>query len=519
MQESALQESALQESALQESGLQESGLKDSVLQIEGGVPLNGSVSIAGAKNAVLPILAAGLLVEESLKLENVPQLQDTNAMLKALREVGAQVEVRSHNKLEISMVGQPRKLPSGAESAARNIRTGVLFLGPMLARFGWAQVCMPGGCQIGKRPLDLHLWGLEKLGAQVTQKGDRIEAQGKLQGTDINLPFPSVGASENLIMAATLARGSTRLRGVAQEPEVADLCRCLRAMGANIEGEGSTEIIIEGKGKGKGIGSAMLHGATHRLMPDRIEVGSYALALAATGGSLLLRDTPPYEDSRLFFEQLRRCGLECIEETEKVGGQVRKNMRITRMHDLRAVSISTAPHPGFATDLQAQFTAAMCFAKPSAKHIANPRSQQVVITENVFENRFMHLQELQRMGAKISQRGRSAYLTLQGGLQGASVRASDLRASFSLVIAALAAQGTTTIYGLHHLDRGYESIEAKLSACGARIKRIEAFEVENDKINHKVNTSHNQLATVKSQTIAKNLATAKNLEKITSIAS
>ena len=509
-------------------------MKDSVLQIEGGVPLNGSVSIAGAKNAVLPILAAGLLVEESLILENVPQLQDTDAMVSALREVGAQVEVRSHNKLEVSMAGQPRKLPSGVESAARNIRTGVLFLGPMLARFGWAQVCMPGGCQIGERPLDLHLWGLEKLGARIEQKGDRIEAQGKmqgrLQGTDINLPFPSVGASENLIMAATLARGSTRLRGVAREPEVADLCRCLRAMGANIEGEGSAEIIIEGKGD-----SSLLHGATHRLMPDRIEVGSYALALAATGGSLLLRDTPLYEDSRAFFEQLRRCGLECIEETEKVGGQLRKNMRITRMHDLRAVSISTAPHPGFATDLQAQFTAAMCFAKPSDKLSAKPSSQQVVITENVFENRFMHLLELQRMGAKISQRGRSAYLTLQGSLQGASVRASDLRASFSLVIAALAAQGTTTIYGLHHLDRGYESIEAKLSACGARIKRIKASEVESDKINHKanhkishkinhkvnhkVNLPHNELATAKSQTTAKNLATAKNLEKITSIAS
>ena len=470
------------------------------LQIEGGSTLNGRILIAGAKNAVLPILAAGLLLEDELKLENVPQLQDTDFMVSALREVGARIDISSddsgddaggNNKLAVSMAAQPQRLSSGAESAARNIRTGVLFLGPMLARFGWAQVCMPGGCQIGARPLDLHLWGLEQLGASVIEKSDKIEAKGVLRGADISLPFPSVGASENLIMAATLARGSTRLRGVAREPEVVDLCRCLRAMGANIQGEGSPEIIIEGKGKD----SAVLRGATHRLMPDRIEVGSYALALAATGGDLLLCDTPPYQDLQVFFEQLSLCGLECVEEEEKVGERMRKNTRITRTGDLHAVSISTAPHPGFPTDLQAQFTAAMCFA--------NRSSRKVVITENVFENRFMHLLELRRMGAKIDLRGRSAYLSPQGTLHGAAVTASDLRASFSLVIASLAAQGTTTISELQHLDRGYESIEAKLSACGARIKRIEVGKTNNQKIN-----------------ISRDLPTTeRNIEKITSIAS
>ncbi len=470
------------------------------LKIEGGSPLNGRISIAGAKNAVLPILAAGILVEQKLKLENVPQLLDTDAMVSALREVGVLVEgsgvkASGGDTLELCMVAQPRRLPSGAHSAARNIRTGVLFLGPMLARFGWAQVCLPGGCQIGARPLDLHIWGLEKLGARVLEKGDRIEAKGRLRGTDISLPFPSVGASENLIMAATLARGTTRLRGVAREPEVADLCRCLRAMGAAIEGEGSTEIIIEGKN------SVGLRGATHRLMPDRIEVGSYALALAATGGSLILCDTPPREDLQAFFEQLSLCGVECIEESEKIGEGVRKNTRITRTADLRAVSISTAPHPGFATDLQAQFTAAMCFAASS--------QGQVVITENVFENRFRHLLELQRMGAKIDLRGRSAYLSPQGTLRGAAVRASDLRASFSLVIAGLAAQGTTTISELHHLDRGYESIEAKLSACGASIRRIEA---KKTKATESINTESMAISREPQRT-------GNSIEKIASIAS
>ncbi len=422
----------------------------SFLRIEGGTALAGRVSIAGAKNATLPILASGLLSGGLLRLENVPRLEDTAAMAGALRALGARIEEVEPNVLEMRMEQSPRALEEGEENPARDIRTGVLFLGPMLSRFGWAQACLPGGCRIGARPLDLHFWGLSKLGARIHIGESHIEARGRLRGCDLNLPFPSVGASENLLMAAASARGTTRLRGVAREPEVVDLCRCLRAMGAHLEGEGGDEIVVEGS-DGKPLGSA-----SHRLLADRIETGSYALAVAATGGSLLLCDTPPREDLAIFFEHLQRCGV-AIEEEE--GG-----VRITREGALAAVSLSTAPHPGFPTDLQAQFTAAMCFAEATLA--------PVVITEKVFENRFMHLQELQRMGAVVALEGRRARLSPQGGLLGASVTASDLRASFSLVIAGLAARGTTTIAALHHLDRGYERLEEKLSSCGARIERV-----------------------------------------------
>ena len=422
---------------------------------EGGGILEGRVSIAGAKNATLPILASGLLSGGLLRLENVPRLEDTVAMTGALRALGAQIDEVSSNVLEMRMEQPPRALEEGEENPARAIRTGVLFLGPMLARFGWGQACLPGGCRIGARPLDLHIWGLSLLGAEIHIGESHIEARGRLRGCDLSLPFPSVGASENLLMAAVGARGTTRLRGVAREPEVVDLCRCLRAMGARLEGEGSDEIIVEGSD------GEPLAGATHRLLPDRIETGSYALAVAAAGGSLLLCDTPPREDLAVFFEHLQRCGV-TIEEEEIEQG--REGIRVTRQGRLAGVSLTTAPHPGFPTDLQAQFTAAMCFADAS--------SDPVLVTETVFENRFMHLQELRRMGAVIGLEGRCASLSPQGGLSGASVVASDLRASFSLVIAGLAARGTTTIAALHHLDRGYERLEAKLSACGARIERV-----------------------------------------------
>ncbi len=426
----------------------------SFLRIEGGVSLEGCVSVAGAKNATLPILASGLLSGGLLRLENVPRLEDTAAMTGALRALGARIEEVEPSVLEMRMEQSPRALAKGEESLARDIRTGVLFLGPMLSRFGWAQACLPGGCRIGARPLDVHIWGLSKLGARIDIGERHIEARGRLQGCDLRLPFPSVGASENLLMAATCAHGTTRLRGVAREPEVVDLCRCLRAMGARLEGEGSDEIIVEGS-CGEPLG-----GASHRLLADRIEAGSYALAVAAVGGSLLLCDTPPREDLAVFFDHLQRCGVS-IEE-EQAEGQ--RGLRITREGALLAVSLTTAPHPGFPTDLQAQFTAAMCFAEPA--------NDPVVITETVFENRFMHLQELQRMGAVVMLEGRSARLSPQGGLTGANVVASDLRASFSLVIAGLAACGTTNIAALHHLDRGYERLEEKLSSCGARIERV-----------------------------------------------
>ena len=422
----------------------------SFLRIEGGVSLEGCVSVAGAKNATLPILASGLLSGGLLRLENVPRLEDTAAMTGALRALGARIEEVEAGVLEMRMEQSPRALAKGEESLARDIRTGVLFLGPMLSRFGWAQACLPGGCRIGARPLDVHIWGLSKLGARIDIGESHIEARGRLRGCDLRLPFPSVGASENLLMAAASARGTTRLRGVAREPEVVDLCRCLRAMGARLEGEGSDEIVVEGS-DGEPLGDA-----SHRLLADRIETGSYALAVTATGGSLLLRDTPPREDLATFFEHLQRCGVS-VEEEE--GG-----VRVTREGALSAVSLTTAPHPGFPTDLQAQFTAAMCFADAA--------NDPVVVTETVFENRFMHLQELQRMGAVVDLEGCRARLSPQGRLTGASVVASDLRASFSLVIAGLAARGTTTIAALHHLDRGYERLEAKLSSCGARIERV-----------------------------------------------
>ena len=445
----------------------------SFLRIEGGQKLTGRVVIAGAKNATLPILASGLLSAGCLRLENVPRLEDTAAMTGALRALGASIEeVAPKTKSnagggagggtgggivadvwEMRMEQSPRPLQEGEESLARDIRTGVLFLGPMLSRFGWGQACLPGGCRIGARPLDLHIWGLERLGASIQIGEKLIEARGRLRGCDLRLPFPSVGASENLLMAAACARGTTRLRGVAREPEVVDLCRCLRAMGARLEGEGSDEIIVEGS-NGKPLGDA-----THRLLSDRIETGSYALAVAAVGGSLLLCDTPPREDLAVFFEHLQRCGVSIVEEE---GG-----LRITREGALAAVSLTTGAHPCFPTDLQAQFTAAMCFAEPA--------NDLVVITETVFENRFMHLQELQRMGAVVKlEGGGRAVLSPQGfgGLVGADVVASDLRASFSLVIAGLAARGTTTIASLHHLDRGYERLEEKLSSCGARIERV-----------------------------------------------
>ena len=427
---------------------------------EGGGMLEGRVSIAGAKNAALPILASGLLSGGLLRLENVPRLEDTVAMTSALRALGARIDEVSPNVLEMRLEQPPHALQEGEENPARAIRTGVLFLGPMLARFGWGQACLPGGCRIGARPLDLHIWGLSLLGAEIHIGESHIEARGRLRGCDLSLPFPSVGASENLLMAAVGARGTTRLRGVAREPEVVDLCRCLRAMGAILEGEGSDEIIVEGSD------GEPLAGAIHRLLPDRIETGSYALAVAATGGSLLLCNTPPREDLAVFFEHLQRCGVtieqEKIEEEEIEQG--REGIRVTRHGRLTGVSLTTAPHPGFPTDLQAQFTAAMCFADAS--------NDPVLVTETVFENRFMHLQELRRMGAVIALKGRCASLSPQGGLSGASVVASDLRASFSLVIAGLAARGTTTIAALHHLDRGYEQLEAKLSACGARIERV-----------------------------------------------
>ncbi len=451
----------------------------SFLRIEGGQKLTGRVVIAGAKNATLPILASGLLSGGCLRLENVPRLEDTAAMTGALRALGVSIEEVASGAesdtggdivggtvggtvadvWEMRMEQPPRPLQEGEESLARDIRTGVLFLGPMLSRFGWAQACLPGGCRIGARPLDLHIWGLEKLGASIQIGEKLIEARGRLRGCDLRLPSPSVGASENLLMAAACARGTTRLRGVAREPEVVDLCRCLRAMGARLQGEGSDEIIVEGS-DGEPLGDA-----THRLLPDRIETGSYALAVAAVGGSLLLCDTPPREDLAVFFEHLQRCGVSIVEEQQKEEQQ--RCLRITREGALAAVSLTTGPHPGFPTDLQAQFTAAMCFADKT--------NDPVVVTETVFENRFMHLQELQRMGAVVKlEGGGRALLSPQGagGLVGANVVASDLRASFSLVIAGLAARGTTTIASLHHLDRGYERLEEKLSSCGARIERV-----------------------------------------------
>lgn len=417
------------------------------IRIQGGVPLTGRLPISGAKNAALPILAAALLSDEPLHLENVPDLADIASMQRLLQLLGASVTFQPGDARKLSLHVQEMLSTEAPYDLVRKMRASVLVLGPMLARTGQARVSLPGGCAIGTRPVDLHIKGLEELGARITLESGYINARsdGRLKGARIRLPIPSVGATENLLMAATLAQGETVIANAAREPEIVDLATCLLAMGAQIEGIGSDTLLIQGVER--------LHGARHTVMADRIEAGTYVVAAAITGGDLVLEGASP-ELFGTAGETLAAAGIDLA--------PVEGGMRVRAVAEgLRGTDVMTQPFPGFPTDLQAQFMTLMCVADGAA-----------MITETIFENRFMHVPELARMGARITVHGGSALVRGVPGLMGAPVMATDLRASVSLVLAGLAAGGETIVNRIYHLDRGYEHIEAKLAACGAKIERI-----------------------------------------------
>ncbi len=415
------------------------------LRIAGGAALDGEIPIGGAKNAALPLMAASLLTAEPLELTNVPRLRDIATLIRVLEQHGVEVESGA-GTLRLTAADIPNTM--APYDLVRQMRASVLVLGPLVARFGNAAVSLPGGCAIGSRPIDLHLMALEQLGAEISLGRGYIHAEappGGLVGNRIIFPKVSVGASENAIMAAALARGTTAIENAALEPEVADLAHCLNAMGARIEGIGSERLVIEGVDE--------LHGAQHRVVADRIEAGTYAMAAAITGGSVTLQNVG--ED--LFgaaAAALREAGV----ALEPNGAGIRVSCADG---DLTGVDVITDPFPGFPTDLQAQFMALMSKAGGAS-----------MITETIFENRYMHVPELKRMGANVNLHGASAMVRGVEKLYGAEVMATDLRASSSLVIAALAAEGETTINRVYHLDRGYERLVEKLTGCGARVERI-----------------------------------------------
>ena len=415
------------------------------IRIRGGRPLSGEIQIGGAKNAALPLMAAGLLTEERLTLTNVPRLADIDTMRSLLEQHGIAVEGEG-NEGRVLSLGGPITSTEAPYDIVRKMRASVLVLGPLLARCREARVSLPGGCAIGTRPVDLHLKGLEQMGAQITLGSGYINATapGGLKGATIVLPFASVGATENLLMAASLADGQTTIANAAREPEIGDLVACLRAMGARIEGDGTGTLVIEGVGH--------LHAATHPIIPDRIETGTYACAAAITGGTVLLRgaDLAHLAAVRVVMDS---AGVELDAEP---GG-----VRVTRRNGLHGTDAMTEPYPGFPTDMQAQFLVLMSVAEGAA-----------MVTETIFENRFMHVSELTRMGARINVHGASAIVRGVAQLSGAPVMATDLRASASLVIAGLAAAGETVVNRVYHLDRGYEALEQKLAACGADVERV-----------------------------------------------
>ena len=416
------------------------------IRIRGGKPLSGEIAIGGAKNAALPLMAAGMLTTQRLVLTNVPRLDDITTMTALLSQHGIAVEPVGENRRSLSL-GGPISNAEAPYDIVRKMRASFLVLGPLLARVGEARVSLPGGCSIGARPIDLHLKGLEQLGARVLLEGGYIDArvQGRLHGATIVFPFVSVGATENLLMAATLAEGRTVLVNAAREPEIGDLAACLVAMGAHIEGIGSDKLVIEGV--------AALHGAEHAIIPDRIETGSYACAAAISGGAVFLRNAR-LEHLGATVRSLREAGVDVAEQP---GG-----LMVQRLNGLHGVDVMTEAYPGFPTDMQAQFMVLMSVAEGAS-----------MVTETIFENRFMHVPELNRMGARINVHGASAIVRGVPSLSGAPVMATDLRASLSLVLAGLAATGETVVNRVYHLDRGYEAVEQKLAACGAEIERLE----------------------------------------------
>ena len=412
--------------------------------VGGGVPLRGEVRISGAKNAVLPILCAGLLGDAPLVVRNVPNLHDVKTTLRLLAELGAGITLDDSFTIRID----PTRVRNHVApyELVKTMRASVLVLGPLLARHGAAEVSLPGGCAIGSRPVDQHIKGMQALGAEVAVEHGFIKARARrLRGARVVFDMVSVGATENVLMAATLAEGRTVLENAAREPEIVDLAECLVAMGARIEGAGSDRIVVEGVER--------LDGGEHAVVADRIEAGTFLVAAAMTGGAVTATHARP-DTMSVVLDKLRDAGaaLDCD------GDRIHLEMRGRP----RAVDLTTAPHPGFPTDMQAQFMALDCIAEGTG-----------VVHENIFENRFMHVQELLRLGADIRVEGNTAIVRGVPRLSGAPVMATDLRASASLVLAGLVAEGDTTIDRIYHLDRGYENIEAKLSALGARIRRID----------------------------------------------
>ncbi len=412
------------------------------LSIQGGVPLAGEVRVAGAKNAALPILAASLLAAAPVRITNVPQLNDVRTMLRLLERMGVKVRAGDH---EVELDATAVTEPFAPYDLVRTMRASILALGPLTARFGEARVSLPGGCAIGERPVDLHIKGLTAMGADIAIEQGNIRAMAsRLKGARIFMDTVTVTGTENLMMAACLAEGETVLENAAREPEVADLARCLIGMGARIRGHGGDVITIQGVER--------LHGVEHAVMPDRIEAGTFLAAAAATRGSVTLTEAPVGSLDAV-IEKLREAGAGIA-----VG---ERTVRLTMRARPKAVSLRTAPHPGFPTDMQAQFIALNTIAEGTA-----------LVTETIFENRFMHVQELRRLGASIDIEGNTAMIRGVEELAGAGVMATDLRASASLVIAGLIAEGETVIDRIYHLDRGYERIEERMAQLGARIRRV-----------------------------------------------
>lgn len=421
---------------------------DSIL-VRGNGALSGAIPIAGAKNACLTLMPATLLSDEPLTLTNAPRLSDIATMTQLLQSLGAEV-AGLQDGLVLAMSSHSITNHKADYDIVRKMRASILVLGPLLARYGHAEVSLPGGCAIGARPVDLHLKALEAMGAELDLRDGYVHAKapgGRLRGAVIDFPFVSVGATENALMAATLAKGTTVLNNAAREPEIVDLARCLIKMGAKIEGEGTSTITIEGTDR--------LGGATHPVVTDRIELGTYMLVPAICGGEVeCLGGTLDLVES--FAEKLDAAGVS-VTQTNRGLKVARKNGRV------RAVDVTTEPFPGFPTDLQAQMMALLCTAEGTS-----------ILEERIFENRFMHAPELMRMGARIDVHGGTATVTGVERLRGAPVMATDLRASVSLILAGLAAEGETIVSRVYHLDRGYERVEEKLRACGAHIERIQA---------------------------------------------
>jgi UDP-N-acetylglucosamine 1-carboxyvinyltransferase len=412
------------------------------LLITGGNRLSGEITIAGAKNAALPILCAGLLTSDTVQLSNVPHLQDVATMLKLLRQMGLRAE-QDDDKVVLN--GRAVDKLEAPYEMVKTMRASILVLGPLVARFGEARVSLPGGCAIGSRPVDQHIKGLQAMGAEIAIEAGYIHAKAKkLKGTRIVTDMITVTGTENLLMAATLAEGETVLENAAREPEVADLANLLVAMGARIDGIGTDRLVVQGVDR--------LHGASHTVIADRIETGTFLCAVAAAGGDVTLKNTRS-EILDVALDKLREAGAILTSGPDWI--------RVQMAARPKAVSFRTTEYPGFPTDMQAQFMALNCIADGSSR-----------VTETIFENRFMHVQELNRLGASINIDGHTAVITGVEKLVGAPVMATDLRASASLVIAALAAQGETLVDRIYHLDRGYDRMEVKLSGVGANIQRV-----------------------------------------------